>query len=164
MHSMVGINRRRPLVKWQYSNTFSTGLVVRIAPNYVVFSDLPSVKRIHTVKHDFVKDEWYSPLAGGGISVFNALDPIYHRERRRVLSAPMADSALRALLPKIDAKVRQTISRMEEEMSSRGAADISKWWLFMTTDVIGELTFGESFHALDQGKVHLIPRSFSNFY
>ncbi|KAF3014756.1 hypothetical protein E8E14_010026 [Neopestalotiopsis sp. 37M] len=128
------------------------GPVVRIAPDYVVFSDLPSVKRIHTVKHDFIKDKWYTELTPGSVSVFTSIDPIHHRERRRLLSAPIADSSLKTMLPKIDARVRQTIGRMAEEMDRRGVADVFKWWFFMTTDVVGELSFGESFRMLDQGK------------
>jgi cytochrome P450 len=139
--------------KNQNINAWCAGPVVRIAPDYVVFSDLPSVKRIHTVKHDFVKDQWYSNLTPGSVSVFTSTDPIHHREQRRLLSAPVADSALKTMLPKIDARVRQTIVRMGEEMDSRGATDVFKWWFFMTTDVIGELSFGESFRMLDQGKV-----------
>jgi hypothetical protein len=32
-------------------------------------------------------------------------------------------------------------------------ADVFKWWLFMATDIIGELSFGESFRMLEAGKV-----------
>jgi hypothetical protein len=38
-------------------------------------------------------------------------------------------------------------------MQDRGVADVLKWWTFFTTDVIGELTFGDSFRMLEQGKV-----------
>lgn len=38
-------------------------------------------------------------------------------------------------------------------MGRRGAADVFKWWLFMATDVIGELSFGESFRVLEAGEV-----------
>lgn len=48
------------------------------------------------------------------------------------------------------------MERMGEEMKSRGAADIFKWFLFMATDVIGELTFGESFRMLELGEVRSI--------
>lgn len=46
-----------------------------------------------------------------------------------------------------------TISRIAEEMQSRGVADVFKWWLFMVTDIIGELSFGESFRMLEAGEV-----------
>lgn len=38
-------------------------------------------------------------------------------------------------------------------MQTRGVADVFKWFLFMATDVIGELTFGESFRMLELGEV-----------
>lgn len=43
---------------------------------------------------------------------------------------------------------------MSEEMKSRGVADVFKWWTFMATDIIGELSFGESFRMLEHGKVN----------
>lgn len=45
------------------------------------------------------------------------------------------------------------IGRISEELEKRGAADVFKWWLFMATDVIGELSFGESFRMLEAGEV-----------
>jgi hypothetical protein len=35
----------------------------------------------------------------------------------------------------------------------RGMADVLKWWFFFSTNVSGELTFGDSFRTLEQGKV-----------
>ena len=55
--------------------------------------------------------------------------------------------------PTVDDKVRLCMTRMEEEMRSRGVADVYKWWTFLATDVIGELSFGESFRMLELGKV-----------
>ncbi|KAI1809246.1 cytochrome P450 [Poronia punctata] len=43
---------------------------------------------------------------------------------------------------------------MKEEHETRGAADVYKWWLFLTTDVIGELSFGASFRMLENGKIN----------
>jgi hypothetical protein len=45
------------------------------------------------------------------------------------------------------------MQRMEEEFKTRGATDVYKWWMFMTTDIIGELSFGESFQMLESGEV-----------
>lgn len=42
---------------------------------------------------------------------------------------------------------------MGEEIQTRGATDVFKWWLFMATDIIGELSFGESFRMLEAGEV-----------
>ena len=71
----------------------------------------------------------------------------------------MSESSLKHYLPVVTSHVDLTISRMKEELNKQGHIDIWKWWMFMTTDVIGELTFGESFRTLQQGKARL--RSFS---
>lgn len=55
--------------------------------------------------------------------------------------------------PIISSRVHMAIGRIAEEMEKRGAADVFKWWLFMATDVIGELSFGESFRMLEAGEV-----------
>jgi len=44
---------------------------------------------------------------------------------------------------------------MSGELKSRGVMDVFKWWFYMATDVIGELSFGESFRMLDSGEVSL---------
>lgn len=56
--------------------------------------------------------------------------------------------------PIINQRIYMTIARIEEEIEKTGAADIFKWWTFMATDVIGELSFGESFRMLELGKVY----------
>lgn len=86
-------------------------------------------------------------------NLFDATDFEYHRRHRRLLGANMTESSLKACLSVIVPKVDLTILRMREEMKTRGAVDVWKWWLFMATDIIGELTFGESFQTLEQGRV-----------
>lgn len=55
--------------------------------------------------------------------------------------------------PIVLSRVQTTIDRMVEEMTSRKVADVFKWWLFMATDIIGELSFGESFRMLEAREV-----------
>ncbi|KAL9081228.1 MAG: hypothetical protein Q9157_000203 [Trypethelium eluteriae] len=50
-------------------------------------------------------------------------------------------------------RIDLAIQSMQEESKTRGVTDIYKWWIFLATDVIGELTFGDSFRMLEQGKV-----------
>ena len=50
-------------------------------------------------------------------------------------------------------KASLAVQKIGEEMKTRGAADVLKWWLFFSTDVIGELTFGDSFRMLEIGQV-----------
>ena len=123
---------------------------------------MEAVKTIYSTKETFLKAQFYRDLTGQPLpSLFSTSDVHIHRRLRRLLAGQMSESSLKALVPKVDARVKQCIQRMEEEMRSRGAADVFKWSLFMATDVIGELTFGESFKMLDHGEVSALLGGYS---
>ena len=65
----------------------------------------------------------------------------------------MAHTNLARVEPAVQDRVQLTIKQMAGEMSRRGAVDVFKWWTFMATDVIGELSFGQSFQTLEHGEV-----------
>ncbi|KAK7756339.1 hypothetical protein SLS62_001565 [Diatrype stigma] len=137
-----------------YKLTKDTGPIVRSSPGNVYVADPASVQRIFQIKGEFKKASWYSRIAPGAGSVFSTTDVETHRRFRRLLSGPMSESGLKAVLPQVESKVRLAVQRIGEEMESKGAADVWKWWLFMATDVIGELSFGESFRMLEYRKIN----------
>jgi hypothetical protein len=65
----------------------------------------------------------------------------------------MSESSLKLVEVYIRRNIDLAVKGMSGEMSQRGAADVFKWWMFMAADVIGELSFGESFKMLESGKV-----------
>lgn len=85
-------------------------------------------------------------------TVFSTTDPYFHSARRRLLASPISDTSLHQHEELITGRVKVTICKMAEETQTRGATDIFKWWLFMATDIIGELSFGESFRMLEAGE------------
>ena len=117
-------------------------------------SEIAAVRTIHAVKTGYLKSPFYKMLAGTATpSAFSTTDVEYHRLHRRLLSTPLSESALKTVEPIVRSKASLAVQRMDEEMESRGVADVFKWFLFYSTDVIGELSFGESFRMLDIGKV-----------
>ncbi|KAF5978572.1 phenol 2-monooxygenase [Fusarium coicis] len=128
------------------------GPVVRIGPHEVDISDMAAVKEIHRVKDGYRKAAFYKNLVPNTNNLFNTLDVEFHRHHRRLLSSPLSESSLKAVEPIVDAYVNMAIDSMKREMDERGAADVAKVWLFMATDIIVELSFGESFGILKQGK------------
>lgn len=126
---------------------------MRYAPNLIATSDLESVKMIYTIKETFRKSKWYRDISSSPVhSIFNTDNLEIHRRHRRLLASPMSESSLKAAIPEVCSRVTMAVDKMEEEMQSRGAADVYKWFFFMTTDTIGELSFGDSFHMLELGK------------
>ncbi|KAK5651667.1 hypothetical protein OQA88_11842 [Cercophora sp. LCS_1] len=130
-----------------------TGPVVRLGPNEVDISDRNVTKEIYSVKAVYRKDPFYMRFIAKGVdNVFSVNDTDVHRRYRRLLSNPMSESALKTVHGVIEANVDLAIRRVREEVETRGAADIFKWWMFMATDIIGELSFGQSFRMLEQKK------------
>ena len=71
----------------------------------------------------------------------------------------MSKSSLKSVEPIVKARVDLAMQKMAEETKSRGCVDVMKWWLFMATDIIGELSFGDSFRMLEIGKVSFLSQS-----
>ncbi|GJC95980.1 cytochrome P450 [Colletotrichum higginsianum] len=137
---------------WIHDLHAKYGPVVRYSPYEVDISDPQTCQRIHSVKTGFLKSPFYSLLITDSSSVFNEIRPEIHRKYKRLLSNPMSETGLKTFLPRIDSKVRLAIERIRDENTTRGAADIAKWFMFLSFDVIGDLAFGESFGNLESGK------------
>jgi cytochrome P450 len=140
--------------------SWTTGPVVRVSPYELDISDIDAVKEIHRVGGQYRKSEFYDNIGHRSVrTLFSTTDPHYHAIRRRLLSAGMAHTNLSTLEPSVSDRVQLTINQMASEMKRRGTVDVFKWWTFMATDVIGELSFGQSFQTLEHGEVLQLLRS-----
>ncbi|KAJ5087693.1 hypothetical protein N7456_011309 [Penicillium angulare] len=129
------------------------GPVVRTSTTQVDICDVGAAREIHKTNTKFLKSKFYEAIIAKGIeNLFNTTDPKFHANRRRLLATPISDSSLSKHQPLISGRVQLAVDKMAEEMKSTGATDVFKWWLFMATDVIGELSFGESFRMLEKGE------------
>ncbi|KAL3475109.1 cytochrome P450 [Aspergillus californicus] len=131
------------------------GPIVRITPTEVDVSCISSAREIHRIASPYRKSPWYRLLTRkDGENMFSTTDPEYHRRHRRLLSSPLSDQNLRNVMePLVRSRVQLAITRMgAEARSARGVMDICKWFFFMATDIIGELSFGDSFDMLEVGE------------
>ncbi|KAJ5671123.1 hypothetical protein N7507_000250 [Penicillium longicatenatum] len=129
------------------------GPIVRTSTTQVDICDIEAAREIHKTNSRYLKSEFYNVLAAKNFqNMFSTTDPKFHSNRRRLLATPISDSSLSKHEPLISSLVYLAIDKIAQEMETRGVADVFKWWLFMATDVIGELTFGESFQMLQKGE------------
>lgn len=77
-----------------------------------------------------------------------------HSRMRRVMIHAFSESALRKQEPIVTSYCDLLISRLSQKMEAKGSVDIAAWLNFASFDIIGDLTFGESFHALETGEDH----------
>lgn len=75
-----------------------------------------------------------------------------HSRYRRLLSHAFSEKALRDQEPLMNAYFDQLISRLKERAGS--PQDMVQWFNFVTFDIIGDLTLGESFDCLRQSELH----------
>ena len=134
-------------------NITPTGPVVRVSPDEVAINDVGAAKEIHKVGGRYLKAGFYEHIGHKSAkTLFSTQDPRHHAIRRRLLSAPMSETSLKQFEPVVLERVRLCVQRMGEELKSRGAIDVFKWWTFLATDTIGELAFGDSFRMLEIGQ------------
>ncbi|UNI20627.1 hypothetical protein JDV02_006697 [Purpureocillium takamizusanense] len=124
-----------------------------MGPNEVGICDVDALKIIYSARHTFLKPIWYRHLTPlGHESLFSTSNVEFHKRHRRLLGAPLSETSIRAYRPLVDSRCKLAIQKAREEMRSKGAADMYKWWLLFATDVIAELSFGESFNTLEHGE------------
>jgi cytochrome P450 len=124
---------------------------VRISPVEVAVADFDSFREIHRIKSGYLKSPWYQQFGPPG--VFTMIDPYQHAKRRQLLARGFSKSYLRQNWEHMVMKKAETAVGKIKRDAQTGAADILKWWTFYTTDTIGHLSFGTSFHMLEKEEV-----------
>ena len=128
-------------MQWVDSLHQKYGPVVRVRPSEVAIADLQATKEIHRVSTPFRKTDFYPRFTGAKLdNVFTMRDPKEHSARRRLLATPLSESSLKTVEPTVNKNIDKAMEGIEKEMKANGTADIFKWFLFMATDIIGELS------------------------
>ncbi|KAF7857957.1 hypothetical protein EAF04_009314 [Stromatinia cepivora] len=134
------------------------GHVVRTAPDELSFTSTQAFQDIYTKKNGrpgFPKDpiQYTRPAEGGASSILGVIDDKDHARYRRLLSHAFSEKALREQEPLIKRYIDLLILRLYEN-AGKGKQNMVHWYNFTTFDIIGDLTFGESFGCLDKSDYH----------
>ncbi|KAL7266848.1 hypothetical protein RUND412_010587, partial [Rhizina undulata] len=128
------------------------GPVVRVAPDIVSISHLPSVREIYSASmaSKFPKSDWYQRFVPGEPNSFSMTKAAEHRQRRSLLAHGFTSTSLANMEPLIMSKVDMAVEKIKRDVTEKKIpTDVLKWFMMMATDVIGELAFGGCFHALE---------------
>ncbi|KAH8585652.1 cytochrome P450 monooxygenase-like protein [Bisporella sp. PMI_857] len=136
------------------------GDVVRIRPDALTFSTAGAWKDIYGSrpgKGQIPKDPRFYGVGGeGGTDIIFSNDED-HSRIRKLISHAFSDAALRqqeVILTKyFDLLVQGLKAKIDGP--DAGNVDLTKWYNFLTFDVIGDMCFGESFGALESGEYHI---------
>lgn len=134
------------------------GDVVRVAPNELSFRDPAAWDDIYSNTNGanseaFKKSEiWHGNPDGGPSSVFTTIDFKEHARLRRYMDPAFSERAVSQQEPIIQNYVSLCIKKLHERTSANGrtAVNIVDWFNFTLFDIIGDLSFGESFGCLEK--------------
>ncbi|KAH8892735.1 cytochrome P450 [Thozetella sp. PMI_491] len=133
------------------------GPIVRVAPDELAFQSISAWNDIgghrkmgeaEMMKEPVFNEAFKDNLLG----VRNRAD---HGRMRRILSRGFSSVALQKQAPLIQRYVDQLISELHKRCDDgKRFINIEAWYSFVAFDIIGDLTFGESFGSLDSGGHH----------
>ncbi|KAJ5219975.1 cytochrome P450 [Penicillium chermesinum] len=131
------------------------GPIVRISPNELSLGSAESLKAIygHNPGRPHPKRGSFYNFLNAGFSKFNLVsepDPHRHSEMRKLLLSAFSQRALLQQELVLGGVVDQWLKILEKKAGPGSAgANITRWYDFGSLDVLGELAFGESFHAVE---------------
>lgn len=129
------------------------GPVVIVAVDTISVADGDAWAYMSRMGTDFLKGSFYDEMNLGPAKVmFTMTDVKQHAARRRLFARAFN---LESLRKNWEAAVREQVElavRQIKRDAEAGTADVYKWWRFMAGDVIGLLSFGETFGMLETGK------------
>ncbi|GIZ46272.1 hypothetical protein CKM354_000940400 [Cercospora kikuchii] len=129
------------------------GPVVRLAPDELSYITPDASKTIYQSNPEFPKDPMHLPPFHNGTPGILAANKHNHTRFRRMLGPAFSDKGMRAQQPLIQKHIELLMVRLRER-SSLGSVDISEWYNWVTFDIIGDLSFGESFNCCLNARTH----------
>jgi cytochrome P450 len=131
------------------------GDVVRVGPNELSFATPESFKDIYghskTPDKRFLKTDMYDN--GEPPRVTTARDPAVHAQQRKTLSNAFSAKALRDQEDVVQRYVDLFVKKLEQwGESGRKPINVTTAYNWLMFDIIGDLSFGESFGSIESGQ------------
>ncbi|KAF2219772.1 monooxygenase [Elsinoe ampelina] len=126
------------------------GHVVRISPNELSYTDASAWKTIYgNRREEMPKDPVFRLHTPTGAQNILVADRETHTRQRRLLSHAFSESALREQEPILQLHARKLMTQLS--LRTDIPVNIVDWLVLASFDLIGHMSFGESFRCLDRG-------------
>ncbi|XRM43853.1 hypothetical protein ABZX51_007006 [Aspergillus tubingensis] len=126
------------------------GEVVRYGPDEVSFTTASAWQAIYGPGIELPKPI-YAVYSKSGILNANLED---HARIRKAMASAFSPKGIQAQEPILMHYIDQLMKQLRKVARSGQATNITKWYNLATFDLIGDLTFGESFGGLAKGEYH----------
>ncbi|KAF2011043.1 cytochrome P450 [Aaosphaeria arxii CBS 175.79] len=139
------------------------GPVVRIAPNELSYADGAAWKDIYASRPGHLpfkrNPTWFKKQHPDEPESIMGPDEDAHARMRRAFANSFSEKSLRDQSPAVEGYVSSMIDNFKRRINlSKGrrsaTVDLTQWLNFLTFDISGDLSFGESFDCVKTGKMH----------
>ncbi|EMR71951.1 putative cytochrome p450 protein [Eutypa lata UCREL1] len=135
------------------------GTIIRIAPDELSFIEGSAWKDIYQPRAGHGPfDKWsmyLNPAVNGAYSILTSPTLQGHARIKRQLNHGFSDKALQAQEGMFQGHADLFISRIHDVIESgKKNLDMHQWYAWVTSDIMGDLVFGESFGCLEDSKDH----------
>ncbi|RMD40094.1 hypothetical protein DV735_g5034, partial [Chaetothyriales sp. CBS 134920] len=127
---------------------------IRVGPNDVVFNSAPAWQDIYGHGHtpQLQKSE-FRQVRGETHHIIFA-DDANHTRFRRTLAHAFSEKSLREQEPLLQKYLGLLIERLGEMADQGKPVNMTAWYNYITFDIIGDLSFGQSFGCLETSSYH----------
>lgn len=133
------------------------GSVVRVGPNDLIYCSPQGLRDVwgHRTGHEeFSKsDAQLSKPPNGAHGILSA-DKDDHRRYRKLLLPSFSDKSLKEQEPKILERVDKLVEQLRHGSRNGSVEDMTLWFTWTFSDIIGSLAFGEPFGSLESKATH----------
>ncbi|EUC43004.1 hypothetical protein COCMIDRAFT_101978 [Bipolaris oryzae ATCC 44560] len=130
------------------------GPIVRIAPNELSYADGRAFGDIYANRpghQPFEKTRTYfKKMTPDEPTTIMDWHEDNHARYRRAFTNAFSEKSLKSQAPIIE----QHVDGFMAQLKKRNTVDLTDWFNFLTFDLAGDLTYGESFGCVDNGKAH----------
>jgi cytochrome P450 len=138
------------------------GPIVRIAPNELSYADGAAWRDIYGNRpghQPFPRNPtWFKKRYPEEPHSIMGFDEEAHTKTRRAFANSFSEKSLRDQAPVIEGYLDIFMNQMRAPTSGRQwkekVVDLNTWYNYLTFDISGDLSFGESFDCLKTGKAH----------
>ncbi|USW58577.1 Putative cytochrome P450 [Septoria linicola] len=130
------------------------GKEIRIAPNEVSFASGQVWKEIYSARPEFPKDPKRTEVGLEPVKNIFMAGKEDHARYRRLLAHAFSAKGIKEQEPRFMGYIDLLVQRLGEVADGRRVVDMVDWFTMTVFDVLGDLTWGESFNGLKNRKVH----------
>jgi hypothetical protein len=127
------------------------GDYVRTGPSELSIIDPDAISAILGSSSRCTRAAWYG-MAHPIRAIFHTRSKVEHEKRRQVWAPGLSTKALKAYHLRIESNIASLVQQIDGHNAKRETVNVSRWFNYLSFDVMGDVGFGKSFGMLDKGE------------